>query len=205
MGLSCRLTYFKSPNNAKPFSLAAMLAITQPLLFLKSKVGSQPLTFIKKILRTDNHLIKIKTSNYILVDSLINKLINYLIKKPRTLFLIDSLGAILTGFILFVIMRQFNEYIGMPKIVLTYLSFMAICFCIYSAACFLFLKERWTPFVRLIGVANLLYCALTIGLLIKYCSLLTTIGIVYFLIEIVIIFLLTYVELNVATKIKKCD
>jgi hypothetical protein len=91
----------------------------------------------------------------------------------------------------------------MPKTVLTYLSFIAICFCIYSAACFLFLKERWTPFIRLIGVANLLYCALTVGLLIKYYSLLTIIGAIYFLIEILIICGLSYVELNVAKEIKK--
>ena len=139
------------------------------------------------------------------MNTIINKLINHLIEKPKTLFLIDSLGAIVTGFILFVIMRQLIEYIGMPKIVLTYLSFIAIFFCIYSTACFLFLKERWTPFIRLIGIANLLYCALTIGLLIKYYSLLTIIGTIYFLIEIVIICGLSYIELNVATEIKKCD
>ena len=139
------------------------------------------------------------------MNRIINKLINHLIEKPKTLFLIDSLGAILTVLILFVIMRQLNEYIGMPIIVLTYLSIIAICFCIYSTACFLFLKERWTPFIRLIGVANLLYCALTIGLLIKHYSLLTIIGIIYFLIEIVIICGLSYVELNVATEIKKCN
>ena len=135
----------------------------------------------------------------------INKLINHLIKKPKTLFLIDSVGAILTAFMLFVIMQQLNEYIGMPKTVLIYLSFIAICFCIYSAACFLFLKECWTPFIRLIGVANLLYCGLTIGLLIKYYSLLTIFGTIYFLIEIVIICGLCYVELYVATEIKKSD
>ena len=139
------------------------------------------------------------------MNRIINKLINHLIEKPKTLFLIDSLGAVLTGFILFVIMRQLNESIGMPKTVLTYLSFIAICFCIYSTACFLFLKERWTPFIRLIGVANLLYCALTVGLLIKYHSLLTIIGTICFLIEIVIICGLSYLELNVATEIKKCD
>ena len=136
------------------------------------------------------------------MNRIINKLINHLIEKPKTLFLIDSLGAILTVFILFVIMRQLNEYIGMPIIVLTYLSIIAICFFIYSTACFLFLKERWTPFIRLIGIANLLYCALTIGLLIKYYSLLRIIGTIYFLIEIVIICGLSYVELNVALTTK---
>ena len=137
------------------------------------------------------------------MNRIINKLINYLAEKQKTLFLIDSLGAILTAFFLFVIKQQLNEYFGMPKSVLTYLFVIAICFCIYSTACFLFLKGRWTPFIRIIGIANLLYCALTIGLLIKYYPLLTIIGTIYFLIEIVIICGLSYVELNVATEIKK--
>lgn len=91
----------------------------------------------------------------------------------------------------------------MPKTVLTYLSVIAIFFCIYSTACFLFLKGRWTPFIRLIGFANLLYCALTIVLLLKYYPSLTIIGTTYFLIEIIIICGLSYVELNVAKEIKK--
>jgi hypothetical protein len=129
-----------------------------------------------------------------------NKIINYLVERRKTLFLIDSLGAVLTAFFLFAIMRHFDEYFGMPKTVLTYLSITAICFSIYSTTCFLFLKKRWTPFIRIIGFANLLYCALTFGLLFKYYHMLTTIGTTYFLIEIVTICGLSYVELNVATR-----
>ena len=137
------------------------------------------------------------------MNRIIKILINHLAEKPKTLFLIDCLGAMLTTFFLFVLMRQFNEYFGMPKTILTYLSVIAICFCIYSTACLLFLNGRWTPFIRVIGIANLLYCALTMGLLIKYYPLLTIIGAVYFLIEIVIICGLAYIELNVATEIKR--
>ncbi len=137
------------------------------------------------------------------MQRIINKLINHLSGKPKTLFLIDSLGAMLTAFILFAIMRQHNDVVGMPETVLTYLSIIAICFCIYSTACFLFLKKRWALFIRIIGVANLLYCAFTIKLLINYFSSLTMIGTIYFLLEIVIICVLSYVELNVARKMKK--
>lgn len=134
------------------------------------------------------------------VNRIMKKLIKHFTEKQKTLFLIDSIGAFMTVFFLFVIMLQFNEYFGMPKKELTYLSVIAVCFCIYSAACFLFLKGGLTPFIRFIGIANLIYCALTIGLLIKYHSLLTIIGITCFLIEIVIICGLSYVELNVAAK-----
>ena len=132
------------------------------------------------------------------MNSIINNLINHLSEKPKTLFLIDSLGAFLTAFFLFVVMRSLNVYFGMPKIVLTYLSAIAGLFCIYSISCFLFLKERWTLFIRIIAVANFLYCVVTLGLLIKYYSLLTILGTTYFLTEIIIIASLGFVELKVA-------
>jgi hypothetical protein len=100
-------------------------------------------------------------------------------------------------------MGQFNEYFGIPKTVLTYLSIIALCFCIYSYACFLFVKENWSIYFRLIGIANLLYSALTMGLVVKNYSLLTAIGTIYFLNEIVIICVLSYIELNVASRIKE--
>lgn len=134
---------------------------------------------------------------------MMNKLINYFIKRQKTLFLIDSIGAITTAFFLFVIMRKFNMFFGMPKPVLTYLAAIAICFCVYSIACFLFLKGGCTPFIRLIGIANLLYCASTIGLLIKYFPLITIIGTIYFLLEITIICGLSYIELNTARRSKE--
>jgi hypothetical protein len=132
-----------------------------------------------------------------------NKIINHFTDKQKTLFLIDSIGAFMTAFFLFVIAQKFNAAFGMPKKELTCLSLIAACFCMYSAACFLFLKGGFTPFIRLIAVANLLYCAWTFVLLIKYHPLLTIIGTSYFLIEIVIICVLVYIELNVATGIKE--
>ncbi len=126
------------------------------------------------------------------------KPIKYFTENPKPLFLIDSIGAFMTAFSLFVIVRQFDVYFGMPKRELTFLSVLAVCFCSYAAACFLFLKTGLKPFIRYMGIANILYCALTTGLLIKYYPLLTIIGKTYFLIEIVIICVLSYIELTVA-------
>lgn len=136
---------------------------------------------------------------------MIKTVINHLSKKHKLLFLIDSLGALLTAFFLFVIIKPFNAYFGMSETILTFLYLIAICFCIYSAACFLFLKRCSATFIRIIGMANLLYCILIMIVLIMYNSKLTTIGLMYFLIEIVIICTLAYIELNVATAIKKIN
>lgn len=132
----------------------------------------------------------------------VRKIINKLTAEPKTLFLVDSIGAILTAFFLFVVLINFNEYFGMPLTILTYLSVIAALFCIYSTSCFFFLKENWVPFIRTISIANLLYCILTIGLVIVHYPIITTICTVYFLVEIIIICGLAYIELNIANTIK---
>lgn len=130
-------------------------------------------------------------------------LCSYLARMPKTIFLIDGLGALLTAFLLFVVLRSFNEYFGISKEILNYLSAIAAGLCIYSTLCFLFLKANWTPFIRIIAFANLFYCIITVGLLMIYCSLITTAGITYFFVEMVIICGLSYAELNVAKEIKE--
>ena len=134
------------------------------------------------------------------MNRILKKLVTYFSEKQKTLFLVDSIGAFITAFILFVIVRPLNEYFGIPIQELTYLSVIAVVFCIYSATCFLFLKDSFTTFIKIIGIANLIYCALTIGLMIKYYPFLTIMGISYFLVEIVIICGLSYVELTVSTR-----
>jgi hypothetical protein len=137
--------------------------------------------------------------------SILRAIIKHLQEKPKTLFLIDSLGAVLTIFFLFVILRNFNEFFGVPKTTLTYLSVIAACLCIYSTTCFFTLKDNWIPFIRGISIANLLYCIFSVGLIAFNFNLLTIIGAVYFVAEIVVILVLVYVELSVATAIKRIE
>lgn len=131
------------------------------------------------------------------------KLIKYFRENQKALLLTDSIGALMTAFFLFVIMRQVDEFFGMPKEGVTWLSAIAILYSVYSAACFLFLKRDMAPFIRIIGIANLLYCVLTIGLMIKNNTTLTVIGTIYFLIEITIICGLSYLEIKVASSSMK--
>ena len=135
--------------------------------------------------------------------TIIRNIINHLTENPKTLFIIDGLGAMLTAILLLVVVRNFNEYFGMPKTILTYLSAIAACFAIFSTSCFLLVKQNRLPFIRSISYANLLYCILILILLIMYCYQLTIMGIIYFIVEIIIISVLAYIELNVATAIKK--
>ncbi|MFC0778638.1 hypothetical protein [Flavobacterium sp. HJSW_4] len=141
------------------------------------------------------------------MNRIIKGLTNQLVKKPKTLFLIDSIGAFLTALLLFVVLRNLTEYFGMPKNTLTILWSTAACFWLYSAVCFLFLKRKWKLYIKIISFANLFYCMLTSAFLFIHHDELTALGLTYFLLEIAIICMLAYIELNVAAKIlnTSCD
>lgn len=86
----------------------------------------------------------------------------------------------------------------MPPQILKWLLIVSITFCLYSTACYFLLKNNWTPFIKIIGMANLLYCLLTFTVVILTFPVLTGIGVGYFLIEILIIFMLAFVQIKTA-------
>ena len=124
---------------------------------------------------------------------------NKLALNPKRLFLIDSLGAFFTALLLFAILRTFNEYFGMPKTTLDFLSIIALAFSVYSFCCFFLVNKNWHPFLRAIIIANLLYSCLTLGLVIYNYPRLTILGVTYFLLEIVVVCGLVFFEINVLT------
>lgn len=134
---------------------------------------------------------------------IVDEISKRLAREPKKLFLVDSFGAMLTAFFLFIIMKNYNDYFGMPPNILTSLVIVAAVFSIYSLSCFLFLKECFTTYIVVISITNLLYSLFTAGCLIVYYPILTTICIVYFLLEIAVISLLVYIELNVLRAIRK--
>lgn len=126
----------------------------------------------------------------------IKKNIKGLTLKPKIVFLIDGLGAFLTALFLNIILKTFNEYFGMPLKTLTLLSIIALIFAIYSLSCFVFSDNNLQRLLRPIIVANLTYCILTIGFVINFYSKLTTVGVSYFVGEILIISGLIYIEIK---------
>lgn len=117
--------------------------------------------------------------------------------NPKTIFLIDGLGALLTAIMLGFVLTNFEVYFGMPRSVLHCLAVVACVFMLYSLACYVFLKNRWRTFLSIIMVANLLYCGLTIILASYFYSRLTPLGIAYFLLECLVILGFVWLEKRV--------
>lgn len=126
------------------------------------------------------------------------RIIGHFARVPGTLFLLDGLGAALTTFSLYFILRPYYDYMGIPPSPLTYLSGISLVYCAYSVSCYSLLEHHWTRYLRILSIANILYCFVTIAFLYSYYIELTPIACAYFLAEILIVGLLAYLELRVA-------
>ena len=76
------------------------------------------------------------------------------------------------------------------------LSAIALVFCVYSISCFFFVDQAWRPFLKAIVIANVTYCVLTLGLVVYFYPQVTILGLTYFLLEIVVVGGLVYIEIN---------
>ena len=121
--------------------------------------------------------------------------------NPQRLFLIDGLGALLSAFLLGVVLVQLQEWIGMPVNSLYFLAFLPCLFALYDAYCFFRVKENIAFFIRGIALANLSYCLISIGLALQHYQVLTTLGWAYFIIEILIVVALVAIEWATARRL----
>jgi len=128
----------------------------------------------------------------------IRQIINKIISNPRSLFLIDGLGALVSAFSLGVFLVQFKYAFGMPEKVLYILAVIACVFAINSLSCYFRNIKNWRPYLKAIAIANLLYCCATLFLVFFHYTDLTVLGIAYFLVEIIIIVVLATFELTTA-------
>jgi hypothetical protein len=122
---------------------------------------------------------------------------DYFRANPGSIFLIDGLGALLSTLLLLVI-AYFEGVFGMPKNALYGLVPVTTTFAVFSLGSYLLSPTNWKRYLALIAIANILYCCLTLALLLYFFRKLTTLGIAYFFIEIVVILLLSRIELRLA-------
>jgi hypothetical protein len=118
-----------------------------------------------------------------------------LTSRPRNVFLLDGLGALLSALLLVFLIAPLENIFGMPPTIAYNLSLPAFGFMVYSLGCYFLNPTAWKSFMRLIALANFLYCCLTFTLVVIDFSLLTKLGVAYFLGEIGIVFAVIGIEL----------
>jgi len=134
------------------------------------------------------------------MTSRINAIIDFFSNNPRKLFLLDGIGAVVSAFSLGIVLMNLQQYIGMPKEKLFYLAIAPCFFAAFSFFCYLRKQKKWRKLLSIIAVANLIYCIITFALLFIDQATLKPLGYTYFILEIIIVVTLVYVEFKVAAE-----
>lgn len=125
------------------------------------------------------------------------KILQKLTARPRQLFFIDSMGAMLTALMLGLVLPKLDAFFFMPEKILGILAGIALGFALYSMCCHLFLKKSPRPFLLAILLANAAYCVLSFILLLNHYGELSTWDLLYFAGEILIVLVLVGLEFSV--------
>lgn len=115
---------------------------------------------------------------------------------PKKVFFVDGVGAFITACMLSLVLSKFESFFGMPLHVLYSLAAIAIVLAVCSFACHFINPTDWRPYLRFIAIANILYCIITVGMILFYREKLTLMGYAYFAGEILIILSLARLELK---------
>ena len=120
--------------------------------------------------------------------------------SAKILFIIDGLGALLSAFLLGVVLVQLENLFGMPKETLYFLAFLPCLFALYDLICYLKVKQNELFFLKGIAIANLLYCCLSILFVKQHYAQLSKLGLAYFTLELVVVVALGSIQLKTALK-----
>lgn len=128
-----------------------------------------------------------------------NSFIKRIKDTPKRIFLIDSLGALLTTLFLLIIYALLLQNV-VPFINYFYtLPLISFLLFIYSINCYFFIKQEWKKFLKVIIIGNTFYGLYSLGFLLVNLRKLDSLIITYFIVELVIIGLLVRFERKIYT------
>lgn len=118
--------------------------------------------------------------------------------KPDKVFQIDGIGAAISALLLMLVIAQFEFFFGFPVNVAKWLSVLPFAYSVFSLTCH-WCKPKSSIYLKIIVAANILYCIITIGLVVYFFNKITIFGILYFLIEKMIVIPLAFWEWKLAS------
>lgn len=134
---------------------------------------------------------------------MLNKLLqNIENTNPRKLFLYDGLGALLSAFLLGVVLVQFEWFFGIPKTSLYFLAFLPCLFAVYDFVHYRKMDNNISAPLKGIAIVNLLYCCLSLAIAFYHFDVITIYGWIYIVNEILIVVAIANIELKVAKRLK---
>jgi hypothetical protein len=119
-------------------------------------------------------------------------------KHPKKLFLIDGSGAILSAFLLGIVLVEWERIFGIPRSVLYFLALLPCLFTVYDIYCYRTKSKNIGTLLKGIAWMNLAYCILSMGLAIYHFQKITYFGWSYLILEMGIVITLATLEWKVA-------
>lgn len=127
-------------------------------------------------------------------------LLSQFASNPKQLFLVDGFGALLSAFLLGVVLVQLESYFGIPRNTLYFLALLPCFFAAYDFYCYSKTSKNLSTSLKIIAFSNLIYCFLSIGLAVYHFSVITALGWAYILLEILLLIFLIVLEIRLANK-----
>lgn len=121
--------------------------------------------------------------------------------KPRTLFIIDGLGALVSAFFIGFVLVKFQPFIGLSKSTLYFLAVFPIILIVYNVYFYFRNPIKVLFCLKIIAFLNLFYCFLSIAIILYNYNSITKLGLLYFGLEILMLILLIRLEFSVVHKI----
>ena len=133
----------------------------------------------------------------------ITQLFEKIESDPKSLFFVEGIGAILSAFLLGVVLVRFESIFGIPPSTLYLLAAIPIFFAIYDFIRYRKDEVKIGRFLKAIAIMNLLYCCVSIGFALYHINTITNLGWTYILVEISIVITLSTTELRIANRLKQ--
>jgi len=128
------------------------------------------------------------------------KLIDWVNHNPKNIFIVDGLGALLSAFLLGVVLVKLEYIFGIPKSMLYVLAFIPCVFVVYDIISYLINNKNQSQFIRYIAYLNIGYCFLSIGMAINHYENITIFGWIYIFLELLILIWLSIYELKLQSR-----
>lgn len=131
----------------------------------------------------------------------LNQLIKRIELNPKKLFLIDGLGALLSVFLLGYVLVQYENTFGIPAKTLYILASIPLLFMVFDFYAYQQSHHKTGRLLLGIATLNSIYCFVSLGLVICHSNLVTNLGWIYVIVEIVIVLVLARIEFSLGRKI----
>lgn len=131
------------------------------------------------------------------------KLKDFFLLNPNTIFLLDGFGAIISAFLLGVISSQFKNHFGIPVQLFYILAFLPCLLALFDLYCFFRITKEKIEFLKILAFLNLFYCFIALGLALSFYKEITYFGWTYIFLEIVIVISIASLEYRTAGFLKR--